>query len=66
MRELEAEEKKYNDEILNDNIMDASAVYRISFERLSTPDMLQDLSADMQERIGMSKSYLAWRSSVNS
>jgi hypothetical protein len=63
--ELKAEEEAFNEEVLNRDSMSAPAVYYITHERLSTPDMLQDLAIELELASGGDASYTRWNNSVN-
>jgi len=71
-KEVEALQKEYdeyvdqqNEEILNRPYTNSPLVTSITIERLSSPDMLQEMSIKKDEPIGRDKSFSAWYSDVN-
>lgn len=62
---LQEDETKYNEEILNDYFTNAPAIFTLSHERLSTPDMLQDLAIEIEDRVGQDENFRIWNSNVN-
>ena len=63
--ELSELEDKYNEEVLNKSVFEGSSIYAIIHEKLSTPDMLQDLAVDIDSKVGGDKNYWTWNTNVN-
>ena len=64
--DLKAASDKYDEEILNKPYIQTAGVFMITHEKLAAPDMLQDLAADIDSRVGHDKSALAFQTCVDS
>ncbi len=71
-KEVEALKDEYeelvdeqNEEILNRPYTNSPMVFSITMERLSSPDMLQEMSIKKDEYLGRDKSFAAWEADVN-
>jgi len=65
-KELEAEQDKYNEEVLNRPYRIGTNTYTIVESRLKDVDMLDDMSAMKENMVGKDKNYQAWLTDVNS
>jgi len=65
MNDLKEQDEAYEQEILNKPFMFPFGQVMLMHEKLSTPDMLQDLSLDIDSRIGRDSSYTSWENNVN-